>query len=262
MPLVVSSQTRAFGSNMKKASNSYISILSSLCLILLWYVGALILNAPIILPTPYDVLKELMELLSLCAATDLAYTILRALESFLLIVSTGTLAGILAARYPIFNKIIKPLVTVFKATPVMSVILLAFIWLRTGAVPVFSAFLMAFPVMFVQTMSGYSNIDPKLSQMCDIYAIKGKERLKHLIVPSVLPAIITGAKQTLSMIWKVVIAAEVLTLPKHGIGKQLQLAQIQLETPKVFAWTIVAILLTALGDAIFNLISKGVEHDY
>ncbi len=238
----------------KKRTDSYISILSSFVLILLWHLGALSLNAPIILPTPYEVFSQLMGIFSPDLATNLIYTVLRALESFILIVCTGALTGILAAKYPIFNKIINPLVTVFKATPVMSVILLAFIWLRTGAVPVFSAFLMAFPIMFVQTMAGYNNIDKKLLHMCDIYAINGKERVKHLIIPSVLPAIITGAKQTLSMVWKVVIAAEVLTLPKHGIGKALQLAQIQLETSKVFAWTIVAIILTALNDALFNLV--------
>lgn len=63
------------------------------------------------------------------------------------------------------------------------------------------------------------------------------------------------------MVWKVVIAAEVLTLPKHGIGKALQLAQIQLETSKVFAWTIVAIILTALSDILFNLILKSLGRE-
>lgn len=245
----------------KKRTDSYISILSSFVLILLWHIGAIALNAPIILPTPYEVFVQLINIFSPDLATNLIYTILRALESFVLIVCTGTLAGILAAKYPIFNKIINPLITVFKATPVMSVILLAYIWLRTGAVPVFSAFLMAFPVMFVQTIAGYNSIDKKLLQMCNIYAINGNERIKHLIIPSIMPALVTGAKQTLSMIWKVVIAAEVLTLPKYGIGRALQLAQIQLETPKVFAWTIIAIILTALSDTLFNLLLKhlGVE---
>ena len=241
----------------KKRTDTYISILSSFVLILIWELGSLVLGASIILPSPLEVLKELASLVSSQDfIANLGFTILRALESFIIIVLTGSIAGILAVRSHIFNSIIKPLVTVFKATPVMSVILLAYIWLRTGAVPVFSAFLMAFPVMFVQTMAGYRNIDQKLLAMCQIYAINGKERIKHLIIPSLLPYLITGAKQTLSMIWKVVIAAEVLTLPKHGIGRALQLAQIQLETPKVFAWTIVAILLTALGDLLFNAVLK------
>lgn len=241
----------------KRRADTYISILSSLALILLWQLGSLALGAPIILPTPLEVLRELAHLiLAQDFALNLSFTVLRAFESFVLIVCSGALAGTLAARYPLFNNLIKPLVTVFKATPVMSIILLAFIWLRTGAVPVFSAFLMAFPVMFVQTMAGYNSIDQKLLTMCQIYDIKGKERIKHLIIPSLLPYLVTGAKQTLSMIWKVVIAAEVLTLPKQGIGRALQLAQIQLETSKVFAWTVIAIILTALGDGLFNLLLK------
>jgi NitT/TauT family transport system permease protein len=241
----------------KKRTDTYISILSSFVLILIWELGAALLGASIILPTPLEVLKELANLVSSQDfVANLGFTILRALESFIIIVITGGVAGILAGRFHVFNSIIRPLVTVFKATPVMSVILLAYIWLRTGAVPAFSAFLMAFPVMFVQTMAGYQSIDTKLLAMCQIYDIKGKERIKHLIIPSLLPYLITGAKQTLSMIWKVVIAAEVLTLPKHGVGRALQLAQIQLETAKVFAWTIVAILLTALGDFIFNAVLK------
>ena len=241
----------------KKRTDTYISILSSFVLILIWELGAALLGASIILPTPLEVLKELSNLVSSQDfLANLGFTILRAIESFIIIVITGGVAGILAGRFHVFNSIIRPLVTVFKATPVMSVILLAYIWLRTGAVPVFSAFLMAFPVMFVQTMAGYQSIDSKLLAMCEIYGIKGKERTKHLIIPSLLPYLITGAKQTLSMIWKVVIAAEVLTLPKHGVGRALQLAQIQLETAKVFAWTIVAILLTALGDFIFNAVLK------
>ena len=241
----------------KKRTDTYISILSSFVLILIWELGSLALGASIILPSPLEVLKELASLVSSQDfIANLGFTILRALESFIIIVLTGSIAGILAGRFHVFNSIIRPLVTVFKATPVMSVILLAYIWLRTGAVPVFSAFLMAFPVIFVQAMAGYQSIDQKLLAMCQIYAINGKERIKHLIIPSLLPYLITGAKQTLSMIWKVVIAAEVLTLPKHGIGRALQLAQIQLETPKVFAWTIVAILLTALGDFLFNAVLK------
>ncbi|MGI6433319.1 MAG: hypothetical protein ACOXZ4_05675 [Sphaerochaetaceae bacterium] len=53
------------------------------------------------------------------------------------------------------------------------------------------------------------------------------------------------------MVWKVVIAAEVLTVPRYGVGSRLHLAQINLETAEVLAWTLIAILLTAAGDLIF-----------
>jgi len=231
----------------------YVSVLSCLAIVLVWWIAAAALDVPIILPTPAEVLRTTLGLFgSKAFLLNIGGTILRALYSFVLIVLCGTISGILAGRFVAFRRAIAPLVALFKATPVMSVILLAFIWLGTSAVPVFSAFLMAFPVMFVQTMDAYSNIDEKLGQMCMVYGIEGSRRLRYLIIPSMTPQILTGARQTLSMIWKVVIAAEVIVLPKYGIGRSLQLAQIQLETNVVLAWTIVAVLLTALGDGLFD----------
>lgn len=97
----------------------FASLLSSLTLILLWQLAAWFLGAPIILPTPLEVAKELVNLISSTSfASNLGFTTLRALESFILIVSCGTLAGLLAARYFLFNKFLEPLITVFKATPV------------------------------------------------------------------------------------------------------------------------------------------------
>ncbi len=70
------------------------------------------------------------------------------------------------------------------------------------------------------------------------------------------PFLITGSKSTLSMIWKVVIAAEVLTVPSFGVGSKMSLAQVNLETAQVISWTLIAIFLTALSDLIFSLLLK------
>jgi NitT/TauT family transport system permease protein len=60
------------------------------------------------------------------------------------------------------------------------------------------------------------------------------------------------------MVWKVVIAAEVLTVPRYGVGSRMQLAQVQLETDRVLSWTLVAVFLTAFGDLVFTFVVDGV----
>lgn len=226
---------------------------SILILFGMWMIIAAIVDAPVIFPAPYVVLHDFVLLFTEKSFyLNLGATVLRALESFVIIVISGSVLGILAGSNKNIETIFEPLIAVFKATPVMSVILIAFIWFRTGAVPVFSAFLMAFPVMFVQTVQGMHNLDKKLIQMCDVYRIEGSKRLFNFTIPAMMPSLITGAKQSLSMIWKVVIAAEVITIPNYGVGRSLQLAQIQLETSRVFAWTVIAIILTALSDALLN----------
>lgn len=230
---------------------------SILILVGIWEIIAAVIDSPVIFPAPYVVLHDFFTLFTQKSFySNLGATVLRALESFLIIVVSGSVLGILAGSNKNIETLFEPLIAVFKATPVMSVILIAFIWFRTGAVPVFSAFLMAFPVMFVQTVQGIHNLNNKLVQMCNVYGIRGSKRLWNFTVPAMMPSLITGAKQSLSMIWKVVIAAEVLTIPNYGIGKSLQLSQIQLETSNVFAWTIIAIILTSISDALLNSMLK------
>lgn len=244
---------------MNKLKSALVSFFSVIIILGLWQYISVQINASVIVPSPVEVFKSLIGLFSSEAfLRNISVTILRALESFVIIVVSGFVLGVAAGSSCVVENMIKPFVTLFKAVPVMSVILIAFLWMKTGQIPVFSAFLMAFPIMYVQVLSGMKSRSNELIQMCEIYEIKGFRKLVDFTLPSLVPAFVTGAKQSLSMIWKVVIAAEVLIIPKYGVGMSLHMAQIQLETAEVFAWTIVAVLLTWIGDSIFSAILKRV----
>lgn len=238
-----------------------VAVASCVVLLCLWQLGAVLVDAQVILPGPGAVGKSLIHVVSTKPfSLNIGMTVVRALESFLIIVASGTILGLLAGFFPWFNAALRPLLLVLKATPVMSVILLAFIWFSSGAVPIFSAFLMGFPVMFIQVVQAIGQMDPSLDQMCTLYGFSPSLRLRHYVVPSLLPSIITGARMTLSMVWKVVVAAEVLTVPRYGIGSRLQMSQVNLETAEVLAWTVIAILLTALGELFFDVLLAAVNH--
>jgi len=242
---------------MDKKKRLLISSVSCIALVIVWEIASVALNASVILPSPFEVAASVVRLFASPAfLKNVGSTVLRAVFSFLIIFIAGSVAGTAAGLHPALDAVLSPFVTLLKATPVMSVILLAFIWFSTGAVPVFAAFLMAFPVMYVQVLNGSQRLDAKLMQMCSVYGITGRKYLLNFVIPSLVPSYVTGAKQSLSMIWKVVIAAEVLTVPSSGIGRSLQLSQVRLDTASVFAWTIIAVVLTFAGDSLFNLIIR------
>ncbi len=229
-------------------------VISIFVLLIVWQIGSAVLNAQVILPTPNATVASLVSIiLSRPFSLNIWATVVRALQSFAIIVISGMVLGILAGYSPSLHALLKPLLVVCKATPVMSVILLAFIWFSSGTVPLFSAFLMGFPVMFIQVERGVAQISPRLTEMTVLYGFSRRRRLLHLVVPSLMPSIITGAKASLSMVWKVVIAAEVITVPRYGVGSRMQLSQMNLETSSVLAWTLIAILLTAIGDILFEI---------
>lgn len=242
---------------MRSVKHTLAILISAALLLVIWQVGASLIDSQILLPGLTPVLSALVTIVGegpfLANVTE---TVVRALQSFLIIVVSASILGVLGGKYPLFSAMMSPFVTMLKAVPVMSIILLAFIWFTSGQVPLFSAFLMGFPVMYVQVESGWRTIDPSLTEMCDLYQIRGVDRLIHFTIPSLAPSLVTGARVALSMVWKVVIAAEVLTVPRYGVGSRMQLAQVQLQTDRVLSWTLIAILLTALGDLLFELVVR------
>ena len=242
---------------MDKKKRLLISFSSCVALVLIWEIVSVALNSSVILPSPIEVASSVLQLFASPAfLKNVGATVLRAVLSFVIIVVSGSVMGTAAGLFPALDAVLSPFITLLKATPVMSVILLAFIWFSTGTVPVFAAFLMAFPVMYVQVLNGTQRLDGKLLQMCRVYGFSGKKYLLNFVIPSLVPSYVTGAKQSLSMIWKVVIAAEVLTVPQSGIGRSLQLSQVRLDTASVFAWTVIAVVLTFAGDFLFSLLIR------
>ena len=61
-----------------------------------------------------------------------------------------------------------------------------------------------------------------------------------------LPYFTSGCSTGLGLAWKAGVAAEVLCQPRMAIGSRLYGAKITLETPDLFAWTIVVIVLSFL----------------
>ena len=59
------------------------------------------------------------------------------------------------------------------------------------------------------------------------------------------------------MAWKSGVAAEVLCPPKYAIGAQIQRAKTALETPDLFAWTVLLIVLSLVLEGILRRLLKG-----
>lgn len=237
--------------------NRLIVVFSTILLLLSWYIGALVLDIPVLLPSPLRTLDELLKIVQNPTFWQhVSTTLVRGGVSFLIIVSISTLLGLLSGFSPFMKAFLTPLLIICKATPVMAIILLAFIWFTSGTVPIFSAFLMGFPVMFVQVEEGVHHISKELDEVTRVYKFSRRTRFFQFHLPSMTPFLITGAKSTLSMIWKVIIAAEVLTVPSFGVGSKMSLAQVNLETAQVISWTLIAIFLTAMSDLLFSLLLK------
>ena len=226
-------------------------------LFFLWALAARIFGSSLILPGPLPALERFTRLI-LTRRFHLAlwHSFLRVLGGILIAVPTGIGAGIAAGLDKRVNAFLRPLFSVISATPVISVILIAFLFLGAGRTPVFAAFLMIFPVVSVNVIEGINSADPRLKELFVSFRMSRRETLKYLYIPTLAPFIIGALRSSLSLCWKVVVAAEVIVQPLRSLGAGMQQARVQLETPELFAWTAATVIAAAFSQGMLSLIVR------
>lgn len=187
---------------------------------------------------------------------SLLSTVKRGILGFLLSAGAALGLGIAAGENKVVFALLKPLLTVIKTVPVLSIVLLAIIWLSTEQVPVFVCFLVVFPVISANVIEGMRNVDPHLLEMARIYRAGRARIIFQIFMPSLIPYLLAGLSTAAGVTWKAVIAAEVISMPRYAIGTGMQFAQIQLDTAALFAWTILAIIISSLSEALILLPGK------
>jgi NitT/TauT family transport system permease protein len=225
-----------------------------------WELASLFWGNALLLPGPLPVLRRFITL----AASGrfllaLAESSFRVLLGMAISVPLGVITGVAAGLDRRAGALLKPLFQVISATPVMSIILIAFLWFGQERTPVFTAFLVIFPVIAANTIAGISALDPKLKELFTVYRLSQKERFCSLYLPSIAPFVIGGLRSGLSLCWKVVVAAEILVQPRFSLGAGMQAAKAQLETAELFAWTAGAVIAAALSQILLGGILKRLE---
>jgi len=226
-------------------------------LLLVWEFAARAYGSGLILPGPLPVLSRFMDLIQTRRfLLALGGSFLRVMSGIIIAVPLGIAAGIAAGLDKRIRAFLQPLFSLISATPVLSVILIAFLFLGTGRTPVFTAFLMVFPVMSANVIEGIQNTDARFKELFISFRMNFRETLRYLYVPSILPFILGGLRSSLSLCWKVVVAAEVMVQPLRSLGAGMQQAKAQLETPELFAWTAATVIAAASTQGILSLVLK------
>lgn len=168
--------------------------------------------------------------------------------------SLGCAAGVLLAgatfRLRPARVLLAPLIRVVRAVPVASFILILLVWCRNDAVPVWIAALMVAPTVWAGVDKGLQEVDGQLLEMGRVFGFSFWKRLREIELPSVLPYFLSSVSASLGLAWKAGVAAEVLCTPADSIGKKIYEAKVYLETPELFAWTVVVVLISMALEAL------------
>ena len=226
--------------------------------LLLWQLLAKKANLHLILPTPGAVFKRLAELVSTPVFYKLLGTsFLRVMWGFSLGLILGFTLGFCASILSPIKVLLEPIMSVLRATPVASFILVVLFWTETGRVPGFISLMMVLPIVFQSTLTGFQRRDPSFEELKAAFRIPPIRGFFNIDLPQVLPFVFSGAKTSLGLSWKAGIAAEVLALPKVSVGYMIYNAKMYLETVDLYAWTLAIIIFSIALEKILSLIFSG-----
>ena len=215
--------------------------------LLLWQLASMAVGLPLLLPSPLAVLLRFGQL---CTGADfwltVASSLLRILLGFLPGVLFGTALAGLCWRFRLVDALARPLLGVLKSTPVASFIILALVWVKTTWLATVISFIMVLPLIYANVREGIDSADRQLLEMAQVFRLSRRKTFRYCYLPAILPFFLSAVSSALGFAWKSGIAAEVLGRPARAIGSQIYDSKIYLETPDLFAWTLVVILLSVL----------------
>ena len=225
--------------------NRIIRVLAVAFWIAVWQGVSLAVGSEILVASPARTFGALLSLLREGAFYRAVLgSLMRICAGFAL--ALGIALGALSFVVGWVRALLHPVVSVVKATPVASFVILALIWISSKNLSIFISFLMVFPIMYENMLAGLESADAKLLEMGQVFHLSRMARIRAIYLPAAYPFLLSAARLSLGMCWKSGIAAEVIGQPRQSIGAELNQAKLFFNTPDLFAWTVTIIVVSVV----------------
>ena len=197
-----------------------------------------------LLPAPSSLWASLVEL----AQGDLWQHIYTSTWRVFLGFFIGSGLGLLFAIFVGLNKqaeeFLEPSFSAIKSIPSLAWIPLLLLWFGIDeSSKIILIAIGAFFPTYTNTVAAIHGVDRKLIEVAKVYRLKYLATVKHVILPAASPGILTGLRNSLSLSWMFMIAAELIAATQ-GIGYMLSDGR---ETSRPDIVIIAIILLAILG---------------
>ena len=227
--------------------NRIIRVLAVAFWIAVWQGVSLAVGSEILVASPARTFGALLSLLREGAFYRAVLgSLMRICAGFALALALGIALGALSFVVGWVRALLHPVVSVVKATPVASFVILALIWISSKNLSIFISFLMVFPIMYENMLAGLESADAKLLEMGQVFHLSRMARIRAIYLPAAYPFLLSAARLSLGMCWKSGIAAEVIGQPRQSIGAELNQAKLFFNTPDLFAWTVTIIVVSVV----------------
>lgn len=234
---------------------------SLLALLALWYLAALFLDDPLLVPSPMATLaagyRHLMvgDLLN-----SLGTTLARVAIAFTFAMILGGIFGVLLGRSQIMEDLFGGWLVIALNMPALVTIVLCYVWFGlTETAAILAVTINKAPTVAAITREGARAIDTSLLEMTRVFAVPKLRVLRQVILPQLAPSFMASARAGLALTWKIVLVVELLGRP-NGIGFEIRTFFNYFDIASILAYSLAFIaVVMAIESLILQPIERRVE---
>jgi len=222
----------------------------------LWQIASLFFP-PFLFPSLLDVFKRCFEILtSWNQLSDVLATVGRILAGLAGAFIVGAVFAVLMARSRAVNEFLSPILTLFQGIPALSWVVFAIIWFHGVEPRIFFIMVMTtLPAFAFQVLSALQGMSRDLMEMVMSFRPTRAKLFRTMIIPAILPDILTAWKVNLGNASRVVVVAE-LVGATGGVGYELLQQQQLFDMAGALAWTLQLVFFVLVAQAVLTFIER------
>jgi ABC-type nitrate/sulfonate/bicarbonate transport system permease component len=170
---------------------------------------------------------------------DVGVTLQAAAQGLLVGTALGVVVGALMGRFTLVDAALRPTVEFLRPVPSIALVPLMVLLFgqTTETVWVIAAFGCLWP-MLIQTSYGVRAIEPLALETARVFQIRRWKLLRHVLLPAMLPYLMTGLRVTTSLSLMVAVSVQII-VGAPGLGQAIVFEQRSLDLPTMFALIVV-----------------------
>lgn len=221
-----------------------------------WQVAAAVFP-PYLFPSLVDVAIRCGQILvSWSQFVDVLSTVARIMAGLAGAFVIGSIFALLMVRSPAVDNFLSPILTFFQGIPALSWVVFAIIWFHGTEFRIFFIMVVTtLPAFTFQVVGALRAMSKDLFEMVLAFRPTRLKMFQAMILPSVLPEILTAWKVNLGNASRVVVVAE-LVGATGGVGYQLLQQQQIFDMAGALAWTLQLVFFVLIVQQILTWIEN------
>ncbi|PSK86432.1 taurine transport system permease protein [Limimaricola soesokkakensis] len=239
----------------------WLSVVSILFLLFVWWaITALGLVKPLFVPSPQAIVAKFVDVwqngfTNTSFLEHVAVSTARVFGAFLLACAVGIPLGLAMGMSPVMRGLFDPPIEFYRPIPPLAYLPLMIIWFGIGETSkVLLIFLSVFAPVALGARAGVRSAAIEQIHAAYSFGASRWQVMRHVILPSALPEILTAMRVGVGFGWTTLVAAEMVAATK-GLGYMVLSASQFLQTPTV----IMGIIVIAAIAYAFDLLMRWIE---